>query len=219
MKKVKLAFLILAVFFSFALTAKAQDKVDNLIEQLHGKARYYNQNGESLGFFSSWTIRHYEENTRIWAARLLAKMVTAANREKVLQALLEVLKDGADDRDTGDGIIFNRSEIAFALARIGDGRAVKPLLQTLLGKKTLPLINAKAGPAEIKLKNSSSNINIIRALGTFKGTEAENAATLLEQILLTPQETAIDKELRQSIDILRNGTDLPIEMFLVPGRP
>lgn len=219
MKKVKLGFLLLVVFVSFVAAAKAQDKVDNLIEQLQGKAKHYDQKGESLGLFASWTIRHYEENTRIWAARLLAKMVTAANREKVLQALLEVLKNGADDRDPGDGIIFNRSEIAFALAIIGDERAVKPLLQTLLGKETLPLINAKAGPAEIKLKKSSSNINIVRALGTFKGTEAENAATLMEQILLTPQESAIDKELRQSIDILRNGTDLPIEMFLVPGRP
>lgn len=219
MKKTKIFLMLFVGFFSLLLSAQAEDKVDNLIGQLHGKAKYYDEKGEKLGFFASWTIRHYEENTRIYAAKLLPGLITPNNREKIITALLEALNNGADDRDTGDGIIFNRTQIAFALARIGDTRAIKPLLRVLTGRDKLPMINAKAGPAEIKLKLSSSNLNIISALGTFKGAEADFAASMMELILITPQEPRIEKELRASIEMIRNGSDQPIEMLLMPQRP
>lgn len=219
LKKAEIVVLLVLCLFSQNLTAEAQEKVDKLIEQLHGKAAYYDQKGEPLGFFASWTIRHYEEATRIYSAKLLPGLVTPANKEKILNALLVALEHGSDDRDTGDGIILNRTEIAFALARWGDERAVRPLLRVLTSREKLPMINAKAGPAEIKLKNSSSNLNIITALGTFRGSEADFAASMMELILVTPQPPQIEKQLRDAVDMIRNGSDSPIEMLLVPQRP
>ena len=191
--------------------------VDRLIEQLQGKAQYYDGAGGKLGFFASWTTRHYEENTRIYAARLLCKKATPANQSKIVDALLEALKNGADDRDTGDGIIFNRSEITFALARISDEKAIRPLLQTLVGKNKIPMINYKGEPPQIKLGKTSSNLNIIRALGSFKGPEAENAALILEIIKDTPQDAEIEKELQDAIDRINNA-DFPEDLLMSPIR-
>jgi HEAT repeat protein len=217
--KVFLLLVVLALFLS--VSAFAADKVEQLIEQLQGKSQYYDGSGEPLGFFASWTTRHYEEQVRIYAARLLVKEVNAGNRDKILQALIEVLKKGADDRDTGDGIVYNRSEIAFALAKIGDERAIEPLLQTLIGREKLPMINAKAGPEKIIIRKTSANLNIIKALGVFRGIKADNAAALMEQFLIFEQDPMIADHLRESIDLIVNKTDLSLELniHLRPSRP
>lgn len=213
--------ILLVLALSFPVSSLAEDKVDQLIEQLQGKSQYFDGNGESLGFFASWTTRNYEENVRIYAARLLVKELNAGNRDKIVMALIEALKKGADDRDTGDGIIYNRSEIALSLAKIGDERAIEPLLQTLIGRDKLPMINAKAGPEKIIIKKSSTNINIIKALGAFRGLKAGNAAALMEQFLVFEQDALIAKHLRESIDLIVNQTDLSLELelYLRPERP
>ncbi|KAF1079923.1 MAG: hypothetical protein GQF41_3821 [Candidatus Rifleibacterium amylolyticum] len=216
MKLIK--FSLISLFVCCGSQLWAEPDVARLIEQLHGKAQYYNANGEELGFFASLTTRNYEEYTRIYAAKLLPKMVNAANRSLIVNALLEALQSGADDRDTGDGIVFNRTEIAFALAQINDESAVKPLLQKLMGTSTLPMINAKAGPAEIKIARTSSNLNIINALGTFTGLEAENAATMMEMLLVTKQDPDVEKHLLSSIELIRKGMELPRESYLRPSR-
>lgn len=214
-----LFWVILAIFIS--VSASAANKVDQLIEQLQGKSQYFDGNGESLGFFASWTTRNYEENVRIYAARLLVKELNAGNRDKIVMALIEALKKGADDRDTGDGIIYNRSEIALSLAKIGDERAIEPLLQTLIGRDKLPMINSKAGPEKIIIKKTSTNLNIIKALGAFRGLKAGNAAALMEQFLIFEQDALIAKHLRESIDLIVNETDLSLELelYLRPERP
>lgn|GEM_PF-5819376 len=219
MNKKLSAFLLVICLFVFQAAAGAQDKAARLIEQLQGKAAYYDANGSDQGFFASWTTRNYNENVRIFAARQLPATVTAANRDKVVEALIKALKTGADDRDTGDGILLNRTEIAFALAKVGDNRAIKPLLQALLGREKLPMINAKAGPKEIILKKTSANLNIIKALGCFRGLEAGNAAALMEQFLIFEQVPEIADHLRGSIDLIVNDTDLKNDMPLVPSRP
>mgnify|MGYP001306992053 CR=1 FL=1 len=213
--------ILLVLALSFPVSSFAEDKVDQLIEQLQGKSQYFDGNGESLGFFASWTTRNYEENVRIYAARLLVKELNAGNRDKIVMALIEALKKGADDRDTGDGIIYNRSEIALSLAKIGDERAIEPLLQTLIGRDKLPMINSKAGPEKIIIKKNSTNLNIIKALGAFRGLKAGNAAALMEQFLIFEQDALIAKHLQESIDLIVNQTDLSLELelYLRPERP
>lgn len=213
------ALLLVIGIFAFQVAVCAQDKVSKLLEQLQGKANYYDAGGNDLGFFASWTTRNYDENVRIFAAKQLPANITATNHDKVVEALIVALKTGADDRDTGDGILFNRTEIAFALARIGDNRAIKPLLQVLIGREKLPMINAKAGPEEITLKKTSANLNIIKALGSFRGREASNAATLMEQFLLFTQDPKIADHLRDSIDQIVNEADLIDDMPLIPSIP
>ena len=80
------------------------------------------------------------------------------------------------------------------------------------------MINAKAGPAEIKIARTSSNLNIINALGTFTGLEAENAVTMMEMLLITKQDPDVEKHLLSSIELIRKGMELPREFYLRPSR-
>ncbi len=53
----------------------------------------------------------------------------------------------------------------------------------------------------------------------IKGSEAEFAASMMELILVTPQPPQIEKQLQDAIEMIRNGSDFPIEMLLMPQRP
>ncbi|MEW6712580.1 MAG: HEAT repeat domain-containing protein [Candidatus Riflebacteria bacterium] len=194
------------------------DMVDQLIEQLQGKKGYYDSTGKELGYFASWTTRHYDEVIKIYAAQLMAKNVTPETRQKAVDALLEELKNGPDDRDTGDGIIFNRSEIALALGWIGDESAIDPLLYKLCGTEKLPMVNSKGDQSDIIIRKRTSNINIIKALGAFTGEKAIKAANVMQALVMMNQDKTVEDALNESINQIRKGTDLPKEMLLFPYR-
>ncbi len=64
-----------------------------------------------------------------WAAECLGEMGPAATA--AVPALLEALESGPNTFDTGDGVIMARDAVMRALGRIGDERAVQPLLDAL----------------------------------------------------------------------------------------
>ncbi|MFZ5951322.1 MAG: HEAT repeat domain-containing protein [Candidatus Rifleibacteriota bacterium] len=213
--------LIMATILSllcFCPIVEGADMVDQLIEQLQGKKGYFDSTGKELGSFASWTTRHYDEVIKIYAAKLLTQKITPENRQKVVDALLDALKNGAEDRDTGDGIILNRSEIALALGMIGDESSIDPLLHKLCGTEKLPMVNSKGDQPDIIVRKTTSNLNIIKALGGFTGEKAIKAANVMQALSMMGQDKTIEDAINESINLIRNGSELPKEMLLMPIR-
>lgn len=109
--------------------AAADDRLDRLVLQAKGEKFFYDRDGGDLGGFASWTTRNFEAWGRVHAVRLLAKEGAADAR--AIDALIDILRTGPNDFDTGDGIIPLRSEVALALGKIGDPKAIAPLLERL----------------------------------------------------------------------------------------
>lgn len=163
-----IAFLIFAPLTS----ALSEEYVDKLIEQLKGKAVYYDIYGKESGYFDEWTVRHYKEDRIVAAAVLLGK--TGPGAKKAVPALIEFVENGPEDFDTGDGVIPLRSSAVDALAKIGDKRAVKPLVKKLREINEKLALAYKSVPKNKMAKADISGARaVVEALGTFAGEAAE----------------------------------------------
>jgi HEAT repeat protein len=163
-----IAFLIFAPFTSVL----AEEYVDKLIKQLKGEAVYYDIYGKESGYFDEWTVRHFKKNGIVAAAVLLGKMGPGAR--KAVPALIEFIENGPDNFDTGDGVIPLRSSAVDALGKIGDKRAVKPLVKKLreINEKIAPA-NKRSQKNKIAKADTSGARAVVEALGMFAGEASE----------------------------------------------
>lgn len=107
-----------------------KDKLSALIGQLQGQCCVYEANPygscqkKSKPFVPGLKYRCISS-----AARCLGAMGSEA--QEAVPALIEALKNGPNNYETGDGPIPTRDDIIKALGKIGDPRAVKPLIAAL----------------------------------------------------------------------------------------
>lgn len=172
MKRVLCALIAAFILFAPSASALSEERVDKLIRQLKGEAVYYDIYGKESGYFDAWTVRHFKEDRIVAAAVLLGKMGPGA--KKAVPALIEFVENGPDNFDTGDGVIPLRSSAVDALAKIGDKRAVKPLVKKLREineKLALAYKNAQKN-RDVRAATSGARA-VVEALGTFAGEAAE----------------------------------------------
>lgn len=182
-------FIALFIFAPFT-SVSAEEYVDKLIKQLKGEAVYYDIYGKESGYFDEWTVRHFKENRIVAAAVLLGKMGPGAR--KAVPALIEFIENGPDNFDTGDGVIPLRSSAVDALAKIGDKRAVKPLVKKLreINKKLDLAYKSAQKKRDVRAETSAARA-VVEALGAFAG-EASEALPQITRLLAFD----IDAELR-----------------------
>ncbi|MCL1475469.1 HEAT repeat domain-containing protein, partial [Argonema antarcticum] len=110
--------------------AVKKDKLSALIGQLQGQCCVYEANPygscqkKSKPFVPGLKYRCVSS-----AASCLGAMGSEA--QEAVPALIEALSTGPNNYETGDGLIPTRSDIIIALGKIGDPRAVKPLIAAL----------------------------------------------------------------------------------------
>jgi HEAT repeat protein len=176
--------------------------IEDLIEQLNGgqckfEHKYNTQKQEFeiikksvfVRLLGSLHRRNDQETCIVDATNFLKER----NKESktIVPALIEALKQNLD-YDTCDGVIPIRSNIALALAEIGDDRAIEPLIQILKAENlSMPLDSyafdqgaVRASVSGTKRGLSCGNIyklgytNTINALGSF-GSKAKDALPTL----------------------------------------
>jgi HEAT repeat protein len=185
--------LCVTVILSLRVFSEDEKTVEKLIKQFQGEAYYWNNSGEKIGFFDRWTTRSFEERCKITAARFLGEMRTRA--KEAVPILIEALKTGPNDIDTGDGILPYRSTIAIALGKIGDPRAIHPLIEKLKWKEKATISSGAAFPKNWKFPVGIGHLAIVEALGMFGG-QAKEAISYLEALLQDAQ----DKRLKEAIE-------------------
>ena len=153
--------------------------VPNMIKQFEGKAYYWNQYGEKPAVTERWLDRYIEVTSKITAARMLGEMGPKA--VDAVPALIEELQNGPNDIETGDGGFPYRSEIALALGKIGDKRAIRPLIEKLKIKEKATFSSGYSGGT---LRNEPLGIGhpaIVEALGMF-GKDASEAVPFIRAL-------------------------------------
>ncbi len=147
--------------------------VEGLTTQLNGGTCSFetiideNPIGRSLylNFISKLTGLHRRDDGErcvIDAAKLLPAAGTNENKD-VVPILIEALKTNSNI-DTGDGIIRVRSEIALALGRIGDKRALQPLQDILNSEDLAVLANNGSFPIGYAAEKKSSQKAVMEAM-------------------------------------------------------
>ena len=117
--------------------------VPNMIRQFEGKAYYWNRYGDKPGVAVRYFDRYFGVTSKITAARMLGEMGPKA--VDAVPALIDELENGSNDIETGDGGFPCRSEIALALGKIGDKRAIRPLIEKLTTKEKATFSSGYSG--------------------------------------------------------------------------
>jgi len=201
---------IVILLLAFSPAVFAEDDIDKLILQLKGEAQFFDAEGKELGFFASWSIRHFDEQCRIDAANMLGRKGGLAL--KAVDPLIMILKNGPNDIDTGDGILPLRSSVALALGRINDPKAIGPLLEKLKQPEpaaVLPSTSLASGSAP---KTGMGQEAIVRALGMFGG-QAKDAIPFLEELEKQTTDESLIKTIDNTIYRIRNDKFIMPEDF------
>ena len=107
------------------------------------------------------------------AARCLESLGPRAG--PAVPALIQALRAGPNDYDTGDGMISPRSAIAGALGAIGDPRAIDPLAEAL--RNAVP---ADRDLGALESREPAARPAIVEALGNFGPAAARHSPAVLE---------------------------------------
>ena len=184
--------------------SKATD-VDKLVLQARGEAVYWDKYDQPIGYFHSWKYRHYESTSRIAALNRLAELGPAAS--DAVPLLIELLRQGKNDYDTGDGILMDRSAIAMALGMIGDDRAIEPLIEKLEVSERYSMSSYRANFTRgRKRQMGAGHEAIAAALGMF-GAKASAALPLLKTINEDPNSMAANSPgVLQAIEAISTNT-------------
>ena len=193
-----------ALLILFVVTPNITPKtVGNLTRQFKGKAHYWNRYGEKAGVFERIVSRAFPTTSQIAAARMLGKMGPEA--VDAVPALLEALKNEPNDIDTGDGVLPYRSEIAIALGKIGDTRAIAPLTEKLKVHEKATLGAGYSGGTSPYQPTGVGHAAIVEALGMF-GDKAKSAAPFIRALKDTNMDNEwLQKEINESLERIENG--------------
>lgn len=115
------------------LTALNAQDTESLTRQLRGETCALDQSCTQRGWFN-WLVTSKRECVRD-AAQCLATMGAAA--KPAVPALIEAVRNGPNNFDTGDGVIHVRDAVVEALGRTGDPRALPVLLEALANPKPM----------------------------------------------------------------------------------
>ncbi len=201
MIKKKTIFIITLLLSLCAISACADDvsfKLDSLVAQVKGQdCSYQISKGELVKSnpFNFLIRRSNQEQCIIDAAQALGAMGSQAR--DAVPVLIEAL-DKYHNIDSGDGIIPVRSEIAFALGRIGDTRAIEPLLNVLNSDDQAVLSESASVPPSYKLKSGTSYEAVIEAVGMF-GSKAKQALPILNNLLSKGQDKYLEFTIKDTI--------------------
>ncbi|HOT28408.1 MAG TPA: HEAT repeat domain-containing protein [Candidatus Ozemobacteraceae bacterium] len=201
---------IVILLLSFSSAVFAEDEVDKLILQVKGEAQFFDAEGKELGFFASWSIRHFDEQCRIAAATLLGRKGGLA--AKAVDPLIMILKNGPNDIDTGDGILPMRSSVALALGRINDPKAIGPLLEKLKQPEPAAVLNSTSLASGSTPKTGLEQEAIVRALGMFGG-QAKEAVPVLEELQRQTTNESLKKTIENTIYRIQNDKFIMPEDF------
>lgn len=202
--------LFVILLLSFSTGVRAEDDIDKLILQLKGQAQFFDANGKELGFFDSWSVRHFDEQCKIDAATLLGRKGGLAL--KAVEPLIMMLKNGSNDIDTGDGILPLRSSVALALGRINDPKAIGPLLEKLKQSEPVALLPSSSVASTSSVKTGLGHEAIVRALGMF-GSQASDAVPLLLELKSQTADDSLKKTIDNTIYRIMNDKFIMPEDF------
>ena len=191
-RSVPLALLVvvaLAILSAIMPTTKPMT-VEHLIGQFRGDTYYWDMYGEPVDIRDRLLIRHSQINGKIAAAQLLGEMGPEAT--EAVPVLIEALKSGPNDIDTGDGVLPYRSTIAIALGKIGDARAIRPLTEKLKMQEKAVLGPGYSGTFAYEPTGVGHHA-IVKALGMF-GADAHSAVPFIRAL-----EETDDHRLRDAI--------------------
>lgn len=125
LKLIVWAIFINSFFVSIVMADDESQEIHQLMDQLQGKGCYWNEKGEKETG-NIWITSHFRENCQVSAAFLIGN--SGKQAREAIPLLIAMLKS-TDNEDTGDGWISVRAEAARALGKIGDEKAIIPLLE------------------------------------------------------------------------------------------
>lgn len=190
------------LFLATAASGGTGQRLDRLILQAKGEAQFYDGAGSDLGWFASLTTRNFAERARIDAVRLLAR--EGANAAAAVDPLIELLANGPNDYDTGDGIIPFRSEVALALGRIGDAKAVDALVARIRLPPEPATLTAGASVAPAgRTPTLRPHIACAESLALF-GARAGRAIPALQDAERSIPEESAKRAVRAAVEAIRS---------------
>ena len=203
-------------------------KIKLLTRQLEGETcafvPHYNEDCQPASTFEKWqcniSIRNCKKECISLAARCLSDMGSEAR--SAVPALIDALEN-YPNYDTGDGIIYLRSQIAIALGAIGDEIAISPLIEILESEDKME-VSISGIPS--RWNNGSSYPEVVRALGMF-GEKAQAAIPKITSLLEIPEE--VDPRIRsykkqacreavKAIPLIEKNPSLSLQHLLDPKR-
>ena len=179
--------------------------VPNMIRQFEGKAYYWNRYGDKPGVAERCFDRYFGVTSKITAARMLGEMGPKA--VDAVPALIEELENGSNDIETGDGGFPYRSEIALALGKIGDKRAIRPLIEKLKIKEKATFSSGYSGGTFPHEPLGIGHPAIVEALGMF-GKDASEAVPFIRAIADT-EDYRLQRKIKDALARIENGGHHP----------
>ena len=143
--------------------------------------------------------------SKITAARMLGEMGPKA--VDAVPALIEELENGSNDIETGDGGFPYRSEIAIALGKIGDKRAIRPLIEKLKIKEQATFSSGYSGGTSPHEPFGIGHPAIVEALGMF-GRDASEAVPFIRAIADT-EDYRLQRKIKDALARIENGGHYP----------
>lgn len=178
-KKISLLLSVALILLSQGCSTN-DEKVEKIIKQFKGEVCYWHGDGSRVNFFDKWTRRSFEANCKIAAAKILGEM--GSDAKEAVPALVDALRNGPNDIATGDGLLPYRSTIALTLAKIGDSKAINPLIEKLKIKEKPTISSGASYPANWEFPVGIGHKAIAEALGTF-GPQAKEATPYIIPLL------------------------------------
>jgi hypothetical protein len=175
--------------------------VPNMIRQFQGKAYYWNRYGDKPGVAERLFDWHYGVISKITAARMLGEMGPRA--VDAVPALIAELEHGPNDIETGDGAFPYRSEIALALGKIGDKRAIRPLMEKLKIREKATFSSGYSGGTFPHEPLGIGHPAIVEALGMF-GKDASEAVPFIRALADT-EDNRLQRQIKEALARIENA--------------
>jgi HEAT repeat protein len=170
------------------------DRVERLVAQLEGKCcSFHTEPVEGqlddqckAHDRSTWGMRWLAGRPTCakWAAQCLGQMGGEAAAS--VPALVEALDHGPNNFDTGDGIVPARDAVMLALGRIGDPRAVGPLLQALRNPRPVDVGPGAVGYASSEPVGEAAALEALGMLGSHAALALPDVIEFATAPLETP---------------------------------
>ena len=188
----------------YGVISEATD-IDLLVSQASGHGFYWNASDQPRGTFDHWTYRHYRSSCARAATLRLGELGPAAS--EAVPDLIEILQNGRNDYDTGDGILPDRSAVAMALGMIGDVRAIPPLIEKLRVSETYSMNSARAEFTKGWVGRKGAGHEAIACALAMFGADAAEALPLLVSIKEDSNSMAADsRSVAQAIEAITTDT-------------
>jgi hypothetical protein len=143
----------------------------------------------------------------MWAAECLGQM--GEESAPAIPALIEAVRDGPNNYDTGDGVIPTRDKIVQALGSVGDERALQPLLEALDNPRPVDTGPGAVGYASEEPQGEAAALEALGLLGPLAQGAVEKIIPFLSRPIKDSRDERIVRAAAQSLGRIQDTAAIP----------